>query len=204
MKLVLLLAFRNLVRQKSRSILIGLAFCISVTYMILGESFGNGLFSNIINKQVESNMLAHVSVNMTEKYNSTSHAIVRDKDAMIKKIKDSMPNVKDIKEDLYTTAFAIGNGQGSVLRLTGISETLVDMISDMELLSGDLSKFKEVSIENPLILEFNMAEDLNVKVGDIVRVRLNTIYGQIQTAQLNLVAIVEFKNPLMALFMRGI
>jgi putative ABC transport system permease protein len=172
--------------------------------MILGESFGNGLFSNIINKQVESNILAHVSVNMTEKDNSTSRAIVRDKDAMIKKIKDSMPNVKDVKEDLFTEVFAIGNGQGSILRLTAISEKSIDMISDMELLSGDLSKFKEVSIENPLILEFNMAEDLNVKVGDTVRVRLNTIYGQIQTAQLNLVAIVEFKNPLMALFMRGI
>jgi len=36
------------------------------------------------------------------------------------------------------------------------SKTSIDMISDMELLSGDLSRFKEVSIENPLILEFNM------------------------------------------------
>src|SRR4030042_5914208 len=174
MKLILLIAFRNLFRQKSRSILIGLAICIGVTFMILGESFANGIFSNIINKLVESNDLSHVRVNMTEKYNSTSRAIVRDKDALIKKIKDSMPNVKDVKEDLNTTAFAIGNGQGSVLRLTGISETLVDMISDMELLSGDLSKFKEASIVNPLILEFNRAEDLIVKVGAIVRVRLNT------------------------------
>lgn len=204
MKLVLLIAFRNLFRQKSRSILIGLAICISVTYMILGESLANGLYSNVINKLVESNILSHVSVNMIEKYNSTSHTIVRDKDAMIKKIKDSMPNVKEVKENLYTRAFAIGNGQGSILGLTGISETSVDMISDMELLSGDLSKFKEASIENPLILEYNRAEDLNVNVGDIVRVRLDTIYGQIQTAQLNVVAIVEYKNPLMARYMRGV
>jgi ABC-type lipoprotein release transport system permease subunit len=171
--------------------------------MILWESFAKGLYSNVINKLVESNLLPHVSVNMIEKYNSTSRSIVRDKDAMIKKIWDSMPNVKNVKEYLYTRVFAIGNGQGSILGLTGISETSVDMISDMDLLSGDLLKFKEGSIENPLILDLNRAEDLNVKVGDIVRVRFNTIYGQIQTAQLNLVAIVEFKNPLMSLFMRG-
>lgn len=204
MKLVLLIAFRNLFRQKSRSIFIGLAICISVIYMILGESFGNGLFSNIINKQIESNILAHVSVNMTEKYNSTSRKIVRDKDGMIKKIKDRAPNVKNIKEDLFTRAFAIGNGQGSILRLTGIPVTSIDMISDMEILNGDLSRFKDVNIENPLILEFNRAEDLNVKVGDIVRVRLNSIYGQVQTAQLNLVAIVKFKSALMSAIMRGI
>ena len=122
MKLVLLMAFRNLFRQKSRSILIGLAICIGTTYMILGESFTNGLFSNLIDGLVKSNELSHVRVNMTEKYNSTSRSIIRDKDAMTKKIKDGMPNVKDVKEDIFTRAFAIGNGQGSILRLTGISE----------------------------------------------------------------------------------
>lgn len=203
MKLIVLIAFRNLFRQKSRSILLGLGICVAVVYMILVNALTEGLYSNIINKMVESNILGHLTVNITEKDGSTGRAMVRDKDAMISMIKKKVPNVKKVRESVSTYAFAIGNGQGSMLKLSGIYVPSIETISDISVISGDLKPFMNGSVKNPLILEKNRAEELKVKPGDIVRVKLNTVYGQVQTAQLSLVAIVEYKNPFMSAYIPG-
>jgi len=44
---------------------------------------------------------------------------------------------------------------------------------------------------------------LNVNIGDQVRIRTQTIYGQVQTAPLTLVAIVKFESPLISMFING-
>jgi putative ABC transport system permease protein len=203
MRLILLIAFRNLFRKKGRSILMGLGICVAVVYMILVNALTHGLYSNVINKMVESNILGHLTVNIIEKDGSTKRAIIRNRDAMISIIKDKIPNIKDISESVNTYAFAIGNNHGSVLRLNGIKAESVETISDIAVLSGDLKSFANRSVENPLILEKNMADELKVKPGDMVKVKLNTVYGQVQTARLCVVAIVEYRNPFMGDLMPG-
>ncbi len=203
MRLILLIAFRNLFRQKSRTILIGLGVCVAVIYMILSGALARGLYSNVIAKIVESNLYGHVSVNVFEKDGSKTRSIIRNKDKIIKVIKDRMSNVKEVKEYVNTNTFAVGNGEGCMLRLTGVSAPLIETINDIVVLSGDLATFNKGSIDNPLILEKNTAKRLKVKVGDIVKVRLTTIFGQVQTAQLNLVAIVEYKNAAMSMAIPG-
>jgi ABC-type lipoprotein release transport system permease subunit len=87
MRIILLIAFRNLFRQKSRSILIGSGICVAVIYMILINALTEGLYSNVINKMVESNIMGHITLNIIEKDGSTGRAIIRDMDAMISMIK---------------------------------------------------------------------------------------------------------------------
>lgn len=203
MRLILLIAFRNLFRQKSRTILMGSGICVAVIYMILVNALTEGLYSNVINKMVESNILGHITLNIIEKDGSTGRTIIRDKEAIISMIKEKLTNIKDIRESVTTYTFAIGNGQGSMLRLGGINGKAVETVSDIAVLSGSLKPFIDGSIENPLILEKNSAAELKVKPGDIVKVKLNTIYGQVQTAILNVVAIVEYKNPFMGNYMPG-
>lgn len=201
MRLLFTIAFRNLFRQKGRSILIGSGVCVAVIYMMLTSSLTRGLYSNVIDKIVESNILGHVTVNILEKDGSKTKSIIRDKDMMVSFIKDKMPDVKEVREAVNTNVFAVGNGEGSMLRLSGVSAPSIETISDIDVISGSLAPFSKGSLENPLILEKHMAETLNVMVGDIVKVRLNTVYGQVQTAQLNLAAIVEYKNPFMSAYM---
>ena len=119
-------------------------------------------------------------------------------------IKGHLKNIRDVREALTTAVFAVGNRQGRIMRLTGIAEPYENMLKNLTLLEGDFEKFKNGEVENPLILARHEAESLNVKVGDIVRIRLNTIYNQVQTAGLNLVAIVEIENPLMNAVIPGV
>lgn len=197
MKLILLIAFRNLFRQKARSLFMGLGICLGVIIMIIGYSFSKGLSLNVVNQGVEANLFGHFMINMTEKNGHAERAVIRDKDKIAALIKNHSGNIKDVREALITGAFAVGNRQGRMLRLTGFAEPFENMLSNLTLLEGDFEKFKNSETENPLILARHLAEALNVKVGDVVRIRLNTIYNQVQTARLNLVAIVEMKNPLM-------
>lgn len=198
MRLILLIAFRNLFRQKSRSILIGLGVCVAVIYMMLSSALTKGIYSNVIDKIVESNIIGHVTVNIFEKDGTKTRSIIRERDRVISIIKDKMPNVKDVKEIVDTNVFAVGNGEGSMLTLNG---AYAPSISDIVVLSGGLEAFRDGSVENPLILEKTKAKILKVKAGDTVKVRLTTIYGQVQTAQLNLVAVVEYRNPFMGVYL---
>jgi ABC-type lipoprotein release transport system permease subunit len=83
MRLTLLIAFRNIFRQKSRTILIGSGVCVAVIYMILSGALTRGLYSNVIAKIVESNLYGHVSVNIYEKDGLKTRSIIRDKDKII-------------------------------------------------------------------------------------------------------------------------
>lgn len=197
MKLILLIAFRNLFRQKARSLFMGLGICLGVIIIVIGYSFSKGISLNIVNQGVEANLFGHFNVSMVEKNGQEEKAIIRDKNKMATAIKGHLENIRDVREALTTAAFAVGNRQGRILRLTGFAEPYENMLKNLTLLEGDFTKFKNGEVENPFILARHEAESLNVKVGDIVRIRLNTIYNQVQTARLNLVAIVEIENPLM-------
>lgn len=203
MKLILRIAFRNLFRQKSRSILIGLAILVSVIFVSMFSSLNKGIGYNVMNAIVDSNIYGHFGVYGTEKDGKKNRAIIRDRDAMVELIKENIRNVKDVKDVLIGPSFAVGNGQGSLLLIMGVSHTPADLEREYRLLSGDFADFYNKSIENPLILEYHKADTLKVKVGEVVKVRLNNVYGQIQTAQLNVVAIVEMNNPILGAYIQG-
>ena len=197
MKLILLIAFRNLFRQKARSVFMGLGICLGVMIMIIGYSFSKGISLNVVNQGVEANLFGHFMVNMVEKNGQADRAIIRDRDKIVTTIKERLENIGDVREALSARVFAVGNRQGRILSLTGFAEPYEKMLKGLTLLEGDFAGFKNGEVENPLILARHLAESMNVRVGDNVRIRLNTIYGQIQTARLNLIAIVEIENPLM-------
>ncbi len=204
MKLLIIMAFRNLFRQKGRSILIGLGIYVSTIFLIMGYSFNKGMFKNIIGNFVDTNITGHIKISITEKDSKNNIAIVRDRDEIAALIKKELPDVKEVKESLIMPVYAMVNGKGSRIGLTGIHATSPKEIQNITIVDGNLEKFFDPGIENPLILEYKRAKALKVNTGDIVRIRLSTVFGQVQTAQLNLVATVKLTNVQMANFFQGI
>ena len=203
MNLIFSVAFRNLFRQKSRSIFLGMGIGLGIAVLIVGFAFSKGISRNVIDKVIESNLFGHLGVNVTEKKGESSRQIIRDKDEMIALIKARLNNVKDVREVLYAGVLAIGNGQLGMLTITGIDLSSPYMLNVCKLIKGNFDDFVSGEIENPLILEYHRAKALNVNVGDMVRIRTRTLYGQVQTAQLMLVAIFEFEAPIIADYIQG-
>lgn len=182
----------------------GLGICLSMMIMVLGYSFSKGIILNVVNKLVDANVVGHIWVIRIEKVGTSTSNIIRDRDELIRKIKENLPIVKDVREALSATTFAVGNGNGGMVDLTGIGDSFESIASELTLVDGDMAQLEDDTIENPLILEYHSAEMLNIKPGDIIRVRMNTIYGQVQTARLTLVATVESKNLIIGNAIQGL
>ncbi len=202
-KIMLLIAFRNLFRQKSRSAFIGIGICLSVAFIVVGNSLNKGMYRSIISNIIDSNLSGHCRINGFEKKGSVNMAVIRDKEEIVSRLKDELPNIKKIEETLTLTVYATVNGKSAYLGLTNMTAASVEEILNMKVVDGNISKLVDGSVANPLILEYKRAAALKVKPGDMLKARLTTIYGQVQTARLDLVATVKLTNSFMSTFMHG-
>ena len=203
MKPILIIAFRNLFRQKSRSILLGLGIGLGIMVLTVGFSFSKGISRNAIDKIVQANVFGHLGIYMVEKEGKTSRRVIRDKEEMISKIYERLDDVKEVREALTIGLYAIGNGSQMPMGLSGVDLSDPHLLNACHLVSGSFDDFTNHTIENPLILSIQGAKSLNVAVGDKIRIRTRTIYGQIQTAELILVAIFEYEAPIINAFFQG-
>ncbi|MCU0822942.1 MAG: FtsX-like permease family protein [Spirochaetes bacterium] len=195
MKLILSISLRNLLRQKRRSTLLGIAISFGMMILIMANSFSQGLSDTIFNRLVV-NMTGHMEVSIMEK-SRMKNRVIRDKDRIIKIINSNVHGINYIEESIGVFTSLIGNGTTDTSMLIGVinnKETFDYFKSDI--IEGDLDKFldEKNGIENPIILYDTKAKALNVKLKDVVKARLSTIYNQTQSARLTVVAILKANN----------
>ncbi|EKD27415.1 MAG: Efflux ABC transporter, permease protein, partial [uncultured bacterium] len=69
-----------------------------------------------------------------------------------------------------------------------------------KMVEGTFEDLNSEKVENPAILSTDKAQDLNVKMNDIIRVRFKNIFGQDQAARITVVGIMKITN----IFMSGV
>ncbi len=193
MKLIFSLGLRNLLRQKRRSLLLGIAIGFGMMILVMANSFAHGISDTLLNRMIVY-MSGHMEFAVIEKSKIRS-LIIRDKDRYIKLIKDNVNGIKEIKENVTTFARLIGNGKGDNAPIVGViaDKEFMDYFK-AEVVTGDISNFLNKDIENPVIIYTDKAKTLNVKVNDIIKIRLQTIQGQQQSARLTVAAILKSNN----------
>jgi ABC-type lipoprotein release transport system permease subunit len=185
MGLLLKISLRNLLRQKRRNFFLGLAIAVGMMILVATSSFTKGLTDVILNKWLVYSY-GHVSITGYESGNR-QNTIVRDRERIIKLIK-SVKGVKEVNNYLGIFTRVVGNGKSTMMALVGMPDKdAIDYLGNTED-RGNAHDFTNRSIENPVIMGKDKAKDLNVKVGDTLRVRLTTVNGQVQSADLSLVA----------------
>jgi ABC-type lipoprotein release transport system permease subunit len=193
MGLIIKISLRNLWRQRRRTILLGTAIAFGMMILVLANSFSRGLGDIIFNQMlVHSN--GHIQVSAIEN-GKIRGGVIRDKDRIIKIIRDNIPNVKEVNQQIASFTRVIGNGKSDMLAIVGLPAN-EDILSwfDKELSAGNVSDYTNPNIENPLVIAEDKAKDLNVKIGDSVNIRINTLQGQVQTAKLTVVATIKTAN----------
>jgi ABC-type lipoprotein release transport system permease subunit len=185
MGLLFKISFRNLLRQKRRNFFLGLAIAVSMVILVAVNSFTNGLSDSILNKWLVYEF-GHVSVNGYEN-GKRSQSVIRDQERIIKLIK-SVKGVHAVNNYLSSILLVIGNGKSSLMSLVGMPENEGIEYFRNSVQKGDIYDWTNSSIENPVIMSDDKAKELDVRIGDKLKVRLNTINGQVQSANLTLVA----------------
>ncbi len=203
MKLILTIAIRNLLRQKRRNILLGAAISFGTMILIVSSSFSHGI-TNTLFERIIVYVSGHVGVTPTEGGN-VMHPIFHDGDRLVSTIKATVPERISLDESIGGMARAIGNGRSDNIMLVGMDvnaetskEQLDKAMENFKMVEGDFMDLLDTTLENPSILSVEKAKYLNVKKGDIIRIRFPNIHGQNQAARLTVAAIFKPANLFMS------
>ena len=207
MRLLIKVSLRNLLRQKQRNILLGTGIAFGMTILILSNAFSHGLSDILLNRIVKS-MAGHFVVMVQEKTGEKRRMIIRDKDRFEKIIRENVEGDVQIFEGISTQTTntggrgsmsqALGNGASSIIMVAGKDrESFMDQ--NHEVIAGRIEDIWEnTNKENPVLIYDTIAENLNVKLNDTIRVRFSTVYGQVQAARFTVICILRSSNPFMS------
>ncbi len=191
------IALRNLFRQKKRNILLGIGIAFGMSILVIAVSFTNGM-TNLILNHFMKNAIGHIGLTVTEK-TGTTVKVIRDKEYFMKLIRSNVSDIEEVNGNFQQFTRVIGNGTSDMMALVsqsrfGNGEFFNFWGAKVE--EGNIYDFTNKTINNPIMLYSKKAETLKVKVGDTIKVRLRTIYGQSQAATLTVVATIKSQNDM--------
>ena len=203
MQVLFSLSFRNLVRQKRRNILLGIAVAFGAMVLILANSFSHGI-SKVLFEQIVKYVSGHVAVSYMRNGNMMNQVFYDDariRDAARK----AAPKASRIEEAIGVFGRAIGNGVADNVIMVGVAmsgklspEELKEFTSNFRMLQGSFLDLKNKSAGYPVVLAEQKARYLKVKMGDILRVRFTGVTNQATSAQLTVVGIFKPANVFMS------
>jgi ABC-type lipoprotein release transport system permease subunit len=197
------IAFRNLLRQKRRNILLGAAIAIGTAFLILAHSFAHGI-SDVLFNQIVVYVAGHIGVGFT-KGGNVSNQVFHDGPRIRAIAREVLSGVEQVDEAIGVFARAIGNGKADNVIMVGmdmeseISEELAqEHLSNFKLLEGRFEDLLDTTIEHPVVLAKQKADYLNLSLHDVLKVRFTDIHGQHHAERLTVVAIFEPANVFMS------
>jgi ABC-type transport system, involved in lipoprotein release, permease component len=212
MNVILKISLRNLFRQKRRNILLGSAMAFGTMILVLASSFSHGISDVLFNKIVVY-VAGHVSVGFSENGNMYRQ-VFHDGDRMINIVKKELSDITQIQEALGIFGRAIGNGKSDNVIMVGVDlkqtinvkqsdevkrKELEEYKQNFKMVEGNFLDINNPNFENPVAVSVEKAKYLNIKKGDILRIRFSDINGQSQAARLNVVAIFKPANSFMSM-----
>lgn len=205
MNLIGMISLRNLFRQKRRNILLGMAIAVGMMILVIAHAFSNGITDILFNKIV-SYVAGHVSVNFIEKSN-LNRQVFRDKERVLTVIQNNMEVILEADEGIGVFCRIVGNKKADNLVVVGIDlsqklseKSEKEIRESFRMLEGAFDDLSRTDVENPAIISEEKAKYMDVKMGDILRMRLKNLYGNDESARLTVVGIVKNDN----IFMQGV
>ena len=200
LKLLNSLAFRNLIRQRRRNLLLGVAIAFGTMILILANSFSRGITDTLLNKIVVQ-MTGHLELAVLER-SRAQNLLIRDREQYMKLLTANLPDIREVGENVAVFSRAIGNGKGENVIIVpmdfGDGQNLAQN-SDVEYLTsrvqeGKIEDMLSAQYENPVAVFADKSRALNIKLFDTIKVRLKTVAGQEQSARFTVVMLLKSES----------
>jgi ABC-type lipoprotein release transport system permease subunit len=202
MNVIASISFRNLVRQKRRNLLLGTAIAFGTMILVLANAFSAGISDVIFNKIMRF-VAGHVAVTYAERGNMYTQ-VFRDGDRLLDIVKKTAGDVEQFSEAIGVMARGIGNGRSDNLIIVGIDlsariskKDLEETMQNFTMVKGSFLDVADSTKENPVIMTLDKANYLNLKMGDVLRIRVTDINGQTQAARMTIVGLYKPSNAFM-------
>lgn len=202
MKFLLLISFRNLLRQKRRNLLLGAAMAIGMAVLTIAHAFSHGI-SDVMFNRILTYVSGHVSLAFSIKGNY-NQSIFHDGERILGQARKALPNATLVDEAIGVFSRVVGNGISDNVILVGVDpraaatpEEKAEMEADFGMKEGKFDDVLRKDVENPLLVASEKAAYLKVKVGDVLRARFQDVYGRNQAVRLTVVGIFNPSNIFM-------
>jgi ABC-type lipoprotein release transport system permease subunit len=188
------IAFRNLMRQFRRNVLLSAGIAVGMCILVITASFTSGLTDIIFNK-ILVYMSGHIKV-VVDEYTSRRSDVIRDTARFTKIISDNVDGIRSIDPQVSAFGRIVGNGKTGLVALVGIAKD-ADFYNDTQLESGSPRDMYKPDVFPGILLYKNAAKELNVGMNDTVTVRFQTVYGQAQAPKFKVVGLIPSSNMFM-------
>jgi len=200
LRLLSSLAFRNLVRQRRRNLLLGVALAFGTMILIVANAFAAGITDTLLNKIIVQ-MTGHLELAVIERARA-QNLLIRDRAHYLQLLKDNLPDIREISENVavFSRAIGVGKGENVIVVPMDLGDTADPAQSaDAEYLlnrviEGDIKDLLSQQYENPVAIFADKANALNVKLLDTLKMRLKTITGQEQSARFTVVMLLKSES----------
>ncbi|MDC7126146.1 MAG: ABC transporter permease [Spirochaetales bacterium] len=183
------IAFRNLTRQKRRTILLMAAIAFGIYIITMINGFTGSFIENV--SENFSNMLAgHIFIEGKEKTDSgKTLSLVRNDDILMQAIKETNTDWKYLTKRSDLSAVLIFEGEDLNQSVTGADWDVEEYFKDRIVLKE--GSFADLQAEpQGIILSDKAADKLNLQIGDRMLVKCQTYTGQQNVGEFVLTAIL--------------
>jgi len=201
MKTLLFFALRNILRQKSRAILLGTAMALGTCFLVIAGSFVTGISQTLFDR-VMVYVAGHVSVLVGDRGYQYRPALRGE--AHLRERLAQLPHVRRVQETIGIVCRMVGSkkSDNGILIGTDLSQKLTEKElaenrDNFPMVAGSFLDLARPELDVPAILSRSKAEYLGVKVGDPLSVRFQDSRGRNQVSHLVLVGIFEPSNSFM-------
>jgi putative ABC transport system permease protein len=181
------IAFRNLSRQKKRSVLLGSAIAFGVMVVTLINGFA-GAFSTNVAENFSNLMAGHIFIGGVEKGSGDKEvSVIRDDSALTRAVESANLPVKYVTRRSAFSGTLIFEGKKIRTNVDGAELEKETFLQERLLLKA--GSWDAMSDERALILSEKIAAKLNVDVGDRLLVQMETVSGQNNVGEFTLAGI---------------
>jgi len=183
------IAFRNLTRQKKRTILLAAAIAFGIYIITMINGF-TGSFIENVSENFSNLMAGHIFVEGVEKSETGKTLnLVRNDDELMLAIEETQTPWKYITKRSDLGATLIFEGETMRQSITGADWGIEEYFKERIMLKQ--GSFEQMTKERQgLILSEKVAEKLNVEIGDRLLVKCRTYTGQQNVGEFVLTAIL--------------
>lgn len=201
MKTLLFFAYRNILRQKRRAILLGIAMALGTCFLVLASSFVAGITQTLF-ERVMTYVAGHASVIVGDR-GYLYRPVLRGHRSISGQVA-KIPHVKRVEETMGIMCRMVGSKKGDNGILIGIDLATRYTEAEMQqtrdnfpMVDGDFEDLADSTMGIAAILAKPKADFLGVAKGDQLSVRFQDSRGRRQVAHLTVVGLFQPTNSFM-------
>ncbi|HAZ14954.1 MAG: hypothetical protein A2X86_21490 [Bdellovibrionales bacterium GWA2_49_15] len=189
MRTFFIIAFRNITKSRTRSLLLGFAIAAVTTVLVVLHALTNGIQDTIMQNAMSLSS-GHVNIAGFYKLSQTSAApIITKKDFLKKLARENIPEAALIIERIKGWGKIISDQESIQVPMWGVDiAEEKEILSRLSVLQGNL---QDLSKRGSIVIFGEQAKKLKVAVGDTVTISMPTYRNQSNTMDVKVVAILR-------------